>query len=101
MQVYTDLLEEVELFLDEVKEYLRITDEDEDKELINYIIVAQAYIDECCGTEYKNNINKLKLSKHLMKKIITSFYENKSTIIPANYVQDKMVGTIFEILANN
>ena len=41
MQVYTDILEEVELFLDEVKEYLRITDEDEDKELINYIIVGE------------------------------------------------------------
>lgn len=78
---------------------MRIDTTDEDSFLNELIEVSQIYIDSCVGTSYKSNDKKLRLSELLQKKLIEDMYENRSTQVPNNTKQDRIVTTILDNLS--
>lgn len=86
--------------LEEVKNYLRIDDIYEDNFLNELIEVSQIYIDSMVGEYYKQDIKAIKLANLLQKKLISDMYENRSTEIPQNTKQDRIVTSILDKLSN-
>lgn len=87
--------------LEEVKQYLRVDFDDDDKLLQNKIIEAEIYINLCCGTEYKKYEDKVKIAKLLIKKIVNDLYENRGLYLEGKKTgYDRVSSTILDILAN-
>ena len=45
------------LTLQQAKDYLRVSYDEDDEEIKGLILTAEAYIDSCVGTGYKNRAN--------------------------------------------
>nr|DAT48100.1 MAG TPA: hypothetical protein [Caudoviricetes sp.] len=86
--------------LEEIKSYLRIDFDDEDDFLEELLLATENYIDECVGTEYKNNARGLKLAKLLQKKYVSDLYENRSNDASEKTKRDIITNTILDILAS-
>lgn len=84
--------------LEDIKNYLRIDDTEEDLFLQSLMEVAEIYIDSCVGEEYKTNDKAIKLAELLEKKIIADLYENRGTTAD-NIKKDTIVTTILNTLA--
>lgn len=84
--------------LEDIKNYLRIDDTEEDLFLQSLMEVAEIYIDSCVGEEYKTNDKAIKLAELLQKKIIADLYENRGTTVD-NIKKDVIVTTILNTLA--
>ena len=88
------------LTLKEVQDYLGVFDS-YDAELINELIdTSQIYIDSMVGEAYKTDEKAIKLACLLQKKLIADMYDNRSTEIPSNTKQDKIVTSILDKLSN-
>lgn len=85
--------------LDEIKNYLRIDYEDEDKYLQTLLEETEIYIQSCVGTTYKTNKAAIKLANLLQKKLISDIYENRSTFVESKYNRDIIVSTILDKLS--
>lgn len=88
--------------LEEVKNYLRVSEDNErvDNEIQDYIQQAGIYIDSCCGVDYKKYDDKVKLADLLVKKIVNDLYENAGMILEKKGGYDRISETILDILAN-
>lgn len=84
--------------LEDVKNYLRIDDTEEDLFLQSLMEVAEIYVDSCVGEYYKTNDKAKKLAELLQKKIIADLYENRGTTVD-NIKKDVIVTTILNTLA--
>lgn len=85
--------------IETVKSYLRIDGEDENIFLNLIIQISQIYIDSMVGEAYKTNEKALKLANLLQLKLISDMYENRSTEVPQNTKQDKIVTSILDSLS--
>ncbi|NMM65492.1 phage gp6-like head-tail connector protein [Clostridium sp. P21] len=86
--------------LEEIKDYLRIADNYEDNFINELVETSKIYIDSMVGEAYKADDKAVKLSALLQKKLIIDMYENRSTEIPQNTKQDRIVTSILEKLSN-
>ena len=75
----------------------------------NYLRVAEAYIDGCVGTGYKDKANYendeeyekgRRIAALLLKRIVSDMYEVRSTTVGSNTKTDNITKTILEKLAN-
>lgn len=97
------------LTLQQVKGYLRISYDEDDNEIEGLILTAEAYIDSCVGTGYKNRANYesdeeyekgRRIAALLQKKIVGDMYEVRATTIQANTKTDNVTKTILDKLSN-
>ena len=97
------------LTLKEAKSYLRVNYDEDDKEIEGLILTAEAYIDSCVGTAYKDPANYesteeyekgRKIAALLQKKIVSDMYEVRATTISGNMKTDNITKTILDKLAN-
>ena len=86
--------------LNEVKNYIKVDCDEDDREINNLIEQAQIYIDSCVGENYKNNPSKVKLANLLIKKIVSDLYENRGISLDKKGGYDKISNTILDSLAN-
>ena len=86
--------------LEDVKTYLRIDYEEDDKCLDSLIEVSEEYIDSCVGTAYKSDEKAIKLANLLQKKLISNMFENRGTEISNSTKKDNIVTTILDKLSN-
>jgi len=86
--------------LEEVKKYLIIDDDYGDDLLNDLIETSEIYIDSMVGEGYKIDKKAIKLADLLQKKLIADMHENRSTEIPTNTKQDKIVTSILDKLSN-
>nr|DAE10100.1 MAG TPA: hypothetical protein [Siphoviridae sp. ctGuJ10] len=86
--------------LNDVKQYISVDFDDDDSLISDEIEIAQIYIDQCCGEEYKTNEKKVRLSSLLLKAIVKFMYENRSIVITQNIKSNNIVTTIMDVLAN-
>lgn len=85
--------------LQEIKEYLKI-DDDYDSFPEELIETSQVYIDSMVGEYYKGDPKAVKLANLLQKKLCADMYENRSTEVPNNTKQDRIVTSILDKLSN-
>ena len=85
--------------LEEVKDYLRISDDYENTFIQELIDISEIYIDSMVGEAYKTDPKAMKLATLLQKKLISDMYENRSTEVPQNTKQDRIVTSILDVLA--
>ena len=85
--------------LEEIKEYLHVDFEDDDRYLSETIEVSQIYIDGMVGEDYKSDEKAIKLATLLQKKIINDMYENRGTEVPSNTKKDIIVTSILDKLS--
>lgn len=85
--------------IEEVKQYIRVDDNYEDSFIQELIEISQIYIDSMVGINYKTDEKAMKLATLLQKKIIADMYENRSTEVPQNTKQDRIVTSILDSLA--
>ncbi len=85
--------------LQEIKEYLKI-DDDYDSFPEELIETSQIYIDSMVGEYYKADPKAVKLANLLQKKLCADMYENRSTEVPSNIKQDRIVTSILDKLSN-
>lgn len=97
------------LTLQQAKDYLRVSYDEDDEEIKGLILTAEAYIDSCVGTGYKNRANYesdedyekgRRIAALLQKKIISDMYEVRATTIRVNTKTDNITKTILDKLAN-
>ncbi|OPD21411.1 head-tail connector protein [Clostridium botulinum] len=88
------------MILQEIKDYLKIDDDYEDNSLNELIVTSEIYIDSMVGEGYKTDNKALRLANLLQKKLIADMYENRSTEIPTNTKQDRIVTSILDKLSN-
>ncbi|EJO5347031.1 head-tail connector protein [Clostridium sporogenes] len=88
------------MILQEIKDYLKIDNDYEDNSLDELIATSEIYIDSMVGEGYKTDNKALKLANLLQKKLIADMYENRSTEIPTNTKQDRIVTSILDKLSN-
>ena len=97
------------LTLQQAKDYLHVSYDEDDEEIEGLILAAEAYIDSCVGTGYKNRENYesceeykkgIRIAALLQKKIIGDMYEVRATTIRANTKADNITKTILDKLAN-
>lgn len=97
------------LTLQQAKDYLRVSYDEDDEEIKGLILTAEAYIDGCVGTGYKNRANYesdeeyekgRRIAALLQKKIISDMYEVRATTIRVNTKTDNITKTILDKLAN-
>ncbi|AUN22514.1 DNA packaging protein [Clostridium botulinum] len=86
--------------LEEIKDYLKIDDDYEDNSLNELIATSEIYINFMVGEGYKTDNKALKLANLLQKKLIADMYENRSTEVPTNTKQDRIVTSILDKLSN-
>lgn len=88
--------------LQEIKDEVLGLDYADDDNYIEKIVIpsVQAYIDSCCGTNYKKNEDKKEIAKLLFSKITYDMYENRGTEIPSNTKASRYINTMLDILAN-
>lgn len=89
-----------EKLLNSVKSYISVDFEDDDELIADEIELAQIYIDECCGEEYKTNERKVRLASLLLKALVKYMYENRSTVITQSVKSNNVITTIMDMLAN-
>ncbi|EES50811.1 head-tail connector protein [Clostridium cagae] len=89
------------MILEDIKEYLRLDYDDEDKYLQELIEISDIYIDSMVGEGYKIDAKAVKLANLLKKKIISDMFENRSTHIEGanNLKRDIIVTSILDKLA--
>ena len=97
------------LTLQQAKDYLRVSDDEDDKDIEGLILTAEAYIDSCVGTGYKDRANYesdedyekgRRIAALLQKKIISDMYEVRATTVRVNTKTDSITKTILDKLAN-
>ena len=97
------------LTLQQAKDYLRVSYDEDDKEIEGLILTAEAYIDSCVGTGYKDRANDesdedyekgRRIAALLQKKIISDMYEVRATTVRVNTKTDSITKTILDKLAN-
>lgn len=97
------------LTLQQAKDYLRVSYDEDDEEIEGLILTAEAYIDSCVGTGYKNRANYesdedyekgRRIAVLLQKKIISDMYEVRATTVRVNTKTDSITKTILDKLAN-
>ncbi len=97
------------LTLQQAKDYLRVSYDEDDKEIEGLILTAEAYIDSCVGTGYKDRANYesdedyekgRRIAALLQKKIISDMYEVRATTVRVNTKTDSITKTILDKLAN-
>ena len=97
------------LTLQQAKDYLRVSYDEDDKEIEGLILTAEAYIDSCVGTGYKDRANYesdedyekgRRIAALLQKKIISDMYEVRATTVRVNTKTDSITKTILAKLAN-
>lgn len=97
------------LTLQQAKDYLRVSYDEDDEEIKGLILTAEAYIDSCVGTGYKNRANYesdeeyekgRRIAALLQKKIISDMYEVRATTIRVNTKTDNITKTILDKLVN-
>ena len=97
------------LTLQQAKDYLRVSYDEDDEEIKGLILTAEACIDSCVGTGYKNRANYetdeeyekgRRIAALLQKKIISDMYEVRATTIRVNTKTDNITKTILDKLAN-
>lgn len=97
------------LTLQQAKDYLRVSYDEDDEEISELILTAEAYIDSCVGTGYKKRENYendkeyekgRRIAAILQKKIIGDMYEVRATTIRFNTKTDNITKTILDKLAN-
>lgn len=97
------------LTLQQAKGYLRVSYDEDDKEIEGLILTAEAYIDSCVGTGYKDRANYesdedyekgRRIAALLQKKIISDMYEVRATTVRVNTKTDSITKTILDKLAN-
>ncbi|MFA9375758.1 MAG: head-tail connector protein [Lachnotalea sp.] len=95
--------------LKDAKEYLRVGFDEDDDQIDDLILTAEAYIDSCVGTAYKDKSNYeseedykkgQRIAILLQKKIIKDMYDERGTEIPGSTKEDKITRTILDKLAN-
>lgn len=84
--------------VEEAKEYLRLDGNDEDLFVEQLIQTSDIYIEKMVGTSYKSDEKLFKLSTLLQKKLIADMYEVRSTEIPKDMKQDRIVTSILNVL---
>lgn len=104
------MAEEKELLtLQQAKDYLRVSYDEDDEEIEGLILTAEAYIDSCVGTGYKNRANYesdedyekgRRIAALLQKKIISDMYEVRATTVRVNTKTDSITKTILDKMAN-
>jgi uncharacterized phage protein (possible DNA packaging) len=97
------------LTLQQAKGYLRVSYDEDDEEIEGLILTAEAYIDSCVGTGYKDRANYesdedyekgRRIAALLQKKIISDMYEVRATTVRVNTKTDSITKTILDKLAN-
>ena len=97
------------LTLQQATDYLRVSYDEDDKEIEGLILTAEAYIDSCVGTGYKDRANYesdedyekgRRIAALLQKKIISDMYEVRATTVRVNTKTDSITKTILDKLAN-
>lgn len=97
------------LTLEQAKSYLRISYDEDDEEIKGLILTAEAYIDSCVGTAYKDPANYESTEEYekgrriaalLQKKIVSDMYEVRATTISSSTKTDNITKTILDKLAN-
>ena len=91
--------DELEITLDEAKNFLRVDFDYDDLFIKSLIVAARIYIDSCVGETYKTVEKKYKLSNILMQKIISDMYSERSTQVESSTKRDIIFDTILESLA--
>ncbi|WP_261780732.1 head-tail connector protein [Clostridium botulinum] len=88
--------------LEQAKNYIREDCDDEDviTSIKDAMEVSQVYIDSMVGEAYKEDKKAIKLADLLQKKLIADMYENRSTEVPQNTKQDRIVTSILDKLSN-
>lgn len=97
------------LTIEQAKSYLRVNYDEDDEEIKGLILTAEAYIDSCVGTAYKDPANYESTEEYekgrriaalLQKKIVGDMYETRTTTISNNTKTDNITKTILDKLAN-
>lgn len=97
------------LTIEQAKNYLRVSYDEDDEEISGLILTAEAYIDSCVGTGYKDKANYendeeyekgRRIAALLLKKIVSDMYEVRSTTVGSNTKTDNITKTILDKLAN-
>ena len=97
------------LTLEQAKNYLRVSYDEDDEEISGLMLTAEAYIDSCVGTRYKDKANYendeeyekgRRIAALLLKKIVSGMYEVRSTTVGSNTKTDNITKTILDKLAN-
>ncbi|RXM57210.1 head-tail connector protein [Clostridium tetani] len=86
------------MVLEEIKDYLRIDDDYENVFIQELMEISEIYIDSMVGENYKTDEKAIKLASILQKKLISDMYENRSTEVPTNTKQDRIVTSILDAL---
>lgn len=86
--------------LEQAKNYLKVDYTEDDGDIEDYIEASEIYIDSMVGEAYKIDEKAVKLAELLQKKLISDMYENRSTEIPQNTKQDRIVTSILDKLSN-
>lgn len=84
--------------VEEAKEYLRLDGNEEDLFVEQLIQASDIYIEKMVGISYKSDEKLFKLSTLLQKKLIADMYEIRSTEIPKDMKQDRIVTSILNVL---
>lgn len=90
----------VAITLEQAKNYLKVDYTEDDGDIEDYIEASEIYIDSMVGEAYKIDEKAVKLAELLQKKLISDMYENRSTEIPQNTKQDRIVTSILDKLSN-
>lgn len=86
--------------LKDMKEYLRVDYEDDDKLIQDLIKETEIYIDSCVGKKYRGT-DEEKLADILLRKIVKNLYDDKSLYLDTKKVKyDRISSTILDILSN-
>ena len=97
------------LTLEQAKKHLRVSYDEDDEEIQELILTAEAYIDGCVGAGYKDKANYeseeeyekgRRIAALLLKKIVSDMYEVRSTTVVSNTKTDNITKTILDKLAN-
>lgn len=97
------------LTLEEVKRHIHVNYDEDDEEIKGMILTAEAYIDGCVGTAYKDPANYKSTEEYekgrriaalLQKRIVGDMYETRTTMISGNMKMDNIARTILDKLAN-
>ena len=97
------------LTLQQAKGYLRVSYDEDDEEIEGLILTAEAYIDSCVGTGYKDRANYesdedyekgRRIAALLQKKIISDMYEVRATTVRVNTKTDSITKTILDKLVS-
>lgn len=84
--------------LEQAKDYIKVADDD--LFITTLVETSQIYIDSMVGELYKTDLKAVKLADLLQLKLISDMYDNRSTEVPQNTKQDRIVTSILDKLSN-